>query len=216
VTLGRNERAVRTQAQDYDRSDPTDAQFVENVIWDEARVVFVTLNVPGSNNDTLLWTGAYSNPVAQQKEVAERTAADIRWLDAAFHEAEESHARAVVVILQADMWDPAALAPAGDGLSAYQPLVQELANLTEHFARPVLLLNGDSHLYETDHPLADPTSSTGSIYHTQAVPNLTRITVQGSTNAPAEWLRLTIDPRSATPFVWQNIAYCANPLGSCQ
>jgi hypothetical protein len=94
--------------------------------------------------------------------------------------------------------------------------VQELANLTERFARPVLLLNGDSHLYMTDHLLADPTSSTGVIHHTQAVLNLTRITVQGSTNAPAEWLRVTIDPRSQTPFVWQNVPYCANPLGSCK
>ena len=34
------------------------------------------------------------------------------------------------------------------------------------------------------------------IHGTQAVPNLTRITVQGSTNAPAEWLRLTIDPQA--------------------
>ena len=216
VTLGRNERKVRSQALHYDHSYPSDAQFVENAMWDESRVQFVTLNLPGSNNDTLLWSGAFSNPTAQQKEVAERTSADIRWLDAAFDEAEEDHARAVVIFVQADMWDPAAVVPGGDGLSAYQPFVQELANLTQHFGRPVLLLNGDSHLYMTDHPLADPTSATGVIHHTQAVPNLTRITVQGSTNAPAEWLRLTIDTHSATPFVWQNVAYCKNPLASCK
>ncbi|WP_394807929.1 hypothetical protein [Nitrosomonas sp.] len=29
------------------------------------------------------------------------------------------------------------------------------------------------------------------------MPNLTRITVQGSTTAPSEWLRLTIDPSQA-------------------
>jgi hypothetical protein len=48
------------------------------------------------------------------------------------------------------------------------------------------------------------------------VPNLLRITVQGSTNAPAEWLRLTIDPRSAEVFSWSNVAYCKDPLGNCQ
>jgi hypothetical protein len=49
------------------------------------------------------------------------------------------------------------------------------------------------------------------IHHTQAVPNLTRVVVQGSTNAPAEWLRLTIDTRKNQPFSWTNVAYCADP-----
>jgi hypothetical protein len=215
-TLGRHDRNVLSQAQAYDRAYPADKQFVENVVWEDSQVVFVTINVPGSNNDTLPWAGTFSNPAAQAQEVAERTAADIRWLQAAFQGAEESHARAVVIIQQADMFDPAALVPGGDGLSQYQPLVQAIADATQHFAKPVLLLNGDSHLYMTDHPLADPTSSTGVIHHTQAVPNLTRITVQGSTNAPAEWLRLTIDPHSKTPFTWENVAYCKDPLTSCK
>jgi len=34
--------------------------------------------------------------------------------------------------------------------------VKRLADLCLHFGRPVLLLNGDSHLFEADHPLADP------------------------------------------------------------
>src|SRR6266496_837433 len=110
------------------------------------------------------------------------------------------------------MWDPAALVPGGDGLNAYTPFVQELADLSVHFARPVLLINGDSHLFEADHPLADPASPAGQIHGTQAVPNLTRITVQGSTNKPREWLRLTIDPRSPQIFSWQNaIPICRSP-----
>jgi hypothetical protein len=216
TTLGRQEREVRSQATYFDRAFPADAQFVENVMWEDSHIVFVTLNVPGSNNDTLLWSGSFSNPSAQQNEVTQRTGADLRWLEAAFAEADEEHARAVVIALQANMWDPEALLPGGDGLNEYQPLVQKIADLSRRFARPVLLLNGDSHVYGTDHPLADPTSSTGVIHHTQAVPNLTRITVQGSTNAPAEWLRLTIDPRSQDVFTWQNVPYCANPLTSCK
>jgi hypothetical protein len=215
-TLGLHDRNVLSQAKAYDRNYPADKQFVENVVWEDSQVVFVTLNVPGSNNDTLPWAGSFANPAAQAQEVAERTAADIRWLQAAFQGAEQSHARAVVIIQQADMFDPAALVPGGDGLNQYDSLVQSIADLTQHFARPVLLLNGDSHLYMTDHPLADPASSTGMIHHTQAVPNLTRITVQGSTNAPAEWLRLTIDPHSKTPFTWENVAYCKDPLTSCK
>ena len=71
----------------------------------------------------------------------------------------------------------------------------------------MILINGDSQLFEADHPLADPNSILGKIHGTQAVSNLTRITVQGSTNHPSEWLRLTIDPRSPDIFSWKNVVY---------
>ena len=206
-TIGGREKRVLTQAETYSPHHPTDAQFVENVMWEDSQVVFVTLNMPGSNNDGLPWTAPFTNEAARLKEVAERTAADIRWLDRAFAHAEAYDARAVVIGLQADIWDPAAILPGGDGLNGYTSFVQKLADLSVRFGRPVLLINGDTHLYETDQPLADPTSATGKIHNTQAVPNLTRITVQGSTNPPSEWLRLTIDPRTRDVFSWENIVY---------
>lgn len=215
-TLGINEKTVRTQAKDFDPAYPADAQFVENVMWKDSRVVFVTLNLPGSNNDTLAWSGSFANPGAQMVEVSERTDADIRWLKAAFKEANDTHARALVLAVQADMWDLAAIQTGGDGLDKYTGFVKMLADLSVQFGRPVLLLNGDSHLYGADHPLADPASATGSIHATQSVPNLTRITVQGSTNAPAEWLRLTIDHHKHDVFSWKNVPYCVDPLASCQ
>ena len=215
-SLGMHQKIVATQARDFDPAYPADAQFVENVMWEDSRVVFVTLNIPGSNNDTLPWTGSFADPGAQMQEIAERNGANQRWLQAAFDKANRDRARAVVIAIQADMWDLTALEPGGDGLDQYTPFVQKLADLSVQFGRPVLLLNGDSHLYETDQPLADPASATGMVHHTQAVPNLTRITVQGSTNAPAEWLKLTIDPRRHSVFSWVNIPYCIDPLSSCQ
>jgi hypothetical protein len=111
------------------------------------------------------------------------------------------------------MWDPAALPAAGGaGLDQYTPFVKALADKTVVSGVEVLLLNGDTHLFEVDHPLADPNSAAGKIHNTRAVPNLTRITVQGSTNVPAEWLKLTINGRRPYPFSWQNIVYCQNPL----
>ncbi len=217
ITLGRGEMEVLSQAKAFEPAFPTDSRYVENVMWKAAGLVFVTLNVPGSNNDSLPWSGVFSNPSAQAQEIAERGAADIRWLEAAFALADMRHAKAVVIALQADMWDPAAVAPGGDGLSGYTPLVKRLADLTLRFGRPVLLLNGDTHLYESDQPLAVPASATGVIHGTPAVPNLTRITVQGSTNAPAQWLRLTIDTSGkGKPFTWSNVPYCKDPLTSCQ
>ena len=207
-TLGGRKRQVLSQAQVFDPANPTDAQFVENVMWEESQVVFVTLNMPGSNNDGLRWTAPFTNEPARVQEATERTAADIRWLREAFAVAEANRTQAVLIGLQADMWDPAAIVPGGDGLDGYTAFVRVLADLSVHFGKPVLLINGDSHLYGTDQPLADPHSTTGVIHTTQPVPNLTRITVQGSTNKPREWLRLTIDPRSAQVFSWENVVYC--------
>lgn len=214
MTLGHDADEVSTQARDFDPAHPEDAQFVENVMWEQSKVVFVTLNMPGSNNDSLPWSGAFANPTAQTQERDTRTAANMRWLQAAFDHARTAHARAVVIAQQADMWDPEAVS--GDGLGGYTPYVQKLADLATTFGRPVLLLNGDSHKFEADRPLADPTSDTGKIHHTQAVPNLQRLTVQGSTNAPAEWLRLTVDPRTPQMFSWSNVAYCKDPQTTCQ
>ncbi|MGH8549036.1 MAG: metallophosphoesterase [Methylococcales bacterium] len=162
-TLGVNEKQVSTQAKNLDPNYPADAQFVENVMWGASRVVFVTVNMPGSNNDTLPWTNGFDDPSAQALEVLERTDADIRWLVAAFDTAIHNKARAVVIALQGDMWDLTAVQPGGDGLDQYTRFVQVLADSSVQFGGPVLLLNGDSHVFGTDHPLADPTSATGVI-----------------------------------------------------
>lgn len=214
-TLGLHDMEVYSQAKYFSPSYPADAQFVENVIWMDARTVFVTVNMPGSDNDGLPWSSV-EDKTAREAEIAARTDADIRWLQAAFNLAEREHAAAVVIGLQADMWDPSALAAGGDGLDRYTGFVRELANQAVRFRRPVLLINGDSHLYGSDHPLADPSSTTGKIHNAAAAPNLTRVTVQGSTNAPGEWLRLTIDARAPSVFSWKNVAYCVDPLTSCK
>jgi hypothetical protein len=175
-------------------------------MWEESQVVFVTLNLPGSNNDGLKWTAPFTDEAARQQEATERTAADIRWLERAFAQAEADGAKGILIGTQADMWDPAAVVAGGDGLSGYTTFVQRLADLSIHFGKPVLLINGDSHVYEADHPLADPNGATGLIHGTQAVPNFTRITVQGSTNAK-EWLKLSIDPRQTDLFSWERVQY---------
>jgi hypothetical protein len=84
---------------------------------------------------------------------------------------------------------------------------------------PVLMLNGDSHVYRSDNPmsstdvctweLADPCVSVASMHPGHEVPNFHRIVVHGST-FPLEWLKLTVDPRASGsgptafgPFRWE-------------
>src|SRR5262245_28849017 len=108
-TLGQDPMHVISQAKVYDHHFPADAKYVENVMWQQGRTVFVTLNIPGgSNNDIDPWYAAtHSTPwnPDQQAEMDERTAADVRWLSSAFKKAEDDGANDVVIIGQSDMWD---------------------------------------------------------------------------------------------------------------
>jgi hypothetical protein len=206
-SLGQRSRRVQSQAQRFDRQHPADAAFVENVMWEASDVLFVAINLPGgSNNDTDVWYGAPTASQAQLAEAADRTAADLRWLDAAFARASEARAQAVVIQLQADMWDPEKGAA---HQAAYEPIVASIASHTLALRRPVLLVNGDSHVYRSDNPLAasDPLNF---MHPGHDVPNFHRLIVHGST-LPLEWLRLTIDrheapgPDSFGPFHWERV-----------
>jgi hypothetical protein len=214
TTLGGRKKQVVSQAQ---VGQGTDAKYVENVLWEQSKTVFVTIDIPGgSNNDTDPWFGANETAAqvaAQAAEVSERTAADLHWIDAAFAQAEADHATAVVIFEQADMWDLDGKDPSH--IANYKPFIDSIAAHTTAFGKPVLLFNGDSHIYRSDNPLApnapcviEPTSGAAAVACSsdasanQAgpynVPNFHRVVVHGST-FPLEWLELTIDPRASNP-----------------
>lgn len=204
ATLGGGRLRVTSQATAYDRRHPEDRAYVENVRWEAKDVVFLTLNIPGgSNDDTDPWYGTATVTPAQTAEVATRSAANLRWLESGFALARAGHARAVVVLEQADMWDVDG--KSATHLSNYEPYVAALAQGASTFGGPVLLVNGDSHAYRSDNPF-DPQapcvteSSAGEVACTEnlglhpgyTVPNFHRIVVHGSTS-PLEWLKLTVE-----------------------
>ena len=195
LSLGQRRRVLLSQSIAFDPRFPSDAKYVENVIWADARTLFVAINLPGgSNNDQDVWYGAPSASAEQTAEIAERTGADLRWLDTAFVLAKLIGAKAVVIQAQADMWDAE---KGAEHQAGYEPFVQSVASHTLAFGKPVLMLNGDSHVYLSDNPLSasDPLAFMHPGYD---VPNFHRIVVHGST-FPLEWLRLTIDPRACAP-----------------
>lgn len=225
-TLGAHKR-VQSQAQAFDRAHPADANYVENVMWEQSNILFATVNIPGgSNNDSDPWYGAPAMSERQLQERSERTAADLRWLDAAFERARKDDAKAVVIQTQADMWDLDGK-PASH-LTQYKPLIDRIAMHTQAFGKPVLLFNGDSHLYRSDNPLKPKSAClvegidgkegvcADDAYANQPggydVNNFHRITVHGST-FPLEWLKLTINPHARRanganvfgPFSWTRV-----------
>jgi hypothetical protein len=231
-TLGGRPKQVVSQAQ---VGMGTDANYVENVMWEQSKTLFVTLNIPGgSNNDDDNWFGQ-PRTQAQTDEIAQRTQADLDWLDAAFAQAQADGAGSVVILTQADMWDLDGKAPAH--IANYQPFIDSIASHTLAFGEPVLLINGDSHMYRSDNPLVPnapcvietgaPDTSTepcsDDAYDNQPnqpngyyVPNFHRIVVHGGTTYPAqplEYVRLTDDPRASNsttddsfgPFSWERV-----------
>jgi hypothetical protein len=199
-TLGQHPMQVQTQG----------APYVENVMWEQSKTVFVTLNVPGgSNNDIDPWY-AKTHPTSwnpdQATEMNARTAADVSWLNAAFAQAEADNAHSVVIVGQADMWDTTDL-PSHQ--TNYEPIIAAMASNSMAYGKPVLYLNGDSHVYRSDDPLQQgstcyteggPCAADAWLQHPfYDVPNFHRIVVHGST-FPLEWLKLSIDPAAA----WEN------------
>ena len=209
-TLGGRKKQVLSQAQYFDAlNHGTDGNYVENVIWEQSNVVFVTINLPGgSNNDNDIWYGAPTMTGAQADEISERTGADLRWLDQAFALAQNDDAEAVVIIAQADIWDPEKGAA---HQAQYEPFVLNVATLALAFGKPVLMFNGDSRVYLSHNPLS-PSDPLSFMHPGYDVPNFHRIVVHGST-FPLEWLRLTVDPRANAPqganafgpFSWERV-----------
>ena len=218
ATLGSGSMSTISQATAFDPAHTEDAAYAENVIWKRKGFVFVTLNIPGgSNNDTDPWYGAPATSDEQARETQQRTAADVRWLDRAFDIASAEDAQGLVLVQQSDMWDLDG--KAATHLSQYEPIVKSLAEHIEAFGRPVLALEGDSHVYRSDNPLQQGASCTGdqgvcsydawNSHPSYDVSNFHRIVVHGST-VPLEYLKLVItpgghQPTTATsfgPFSW--------------
>ncbi len=67
------------------------------------------------------------------------------------------------------------------------------------------LFNGDSHIYNSDNPLAAG-SKWLPPYKVGPVPNLARITVDGSTGVN-NYLRVTVHPRGGDVLTWERIPF---------
>ena len=145
---------VHSQAVEFNPAHPADKAFVENVWWEKSGVLFVTLNIPGgSNNGTDPWYGAPAMSPQQQQEVAVRSAATLRWIDAAYHRATTHGDIALVILTQADLWDVDEAATGAAHLSGYRQYIDKIAENTKAYGMPVLMVMGDSHTYRSDNPL---------------------------------------------------------------
>jgi hypothetical protein len=175
ASLGQRRLALERQS-----ADPRFSAYRENVRWTFGGIVFVALNVPGSNNN-LRQDGT------TDVEHAERMAANFEWLADAVRRAASADVRGLVVFAHAD---PSFERPARrlDGYARFREALQTHA---ARLGKPLLLVHGDGHRYRVDQPLRD--RATG-----QRLANFTRVEVFGAPEVG--WVRIDVDPANPRLF----------------
>jgi hypothetical protein len=200
TTLGQNSTHIDSQVA---------AGFPENVQLRRNGVDFAMVHVVGSNDGRQPWTGL-GRTVATAEQLAEEQARMTNAISVVrdtFAQARQRQDRAVMVLLQADMFDPTYTPNFATDISAFQPLVQALVDESSAFGGPVYLVNGDSHTYNSDFPLATGSTWLTTYGVTGSADNLERITVDGSNNNK-DWLKVTVNrPGADRALSWERIPY---------
>lgn len=165
---------------------PAFKTYVENArfIHDGAMVVLV--HVVGSNNNL-----EARDPTATAEFFA-REAADVAWLEDSFAIAQPRGVTAMVVAFHADPLESAnvwTLFPSQSGFT--KVIGRTLLPLAEKFAKPVLVIHGDSHLFRVDRPFFR--ERRGDPYA-----NVTRLEVFGEQHMHA--VQVTVHPGSRNAF----------------
>jgi predicted phosphodiesterase len=174
-------RTIRLERQS---ADPRFAEYREHVRWVAQDVLFVGLNVQGSNNNL-------GRTRAMDAEHEKRMAVVFDWLDEAVKAVEQRNLRGLVIFVQGDPdFGLAEQRPPGvpDGFERFRNVLRTHALWLK---KPVLFVHGDHHIYINDRPLRDPASG-------RVVPNFTRVQVFGS--PLVRWIKAWIDPSAPELF----------------
>lgn len=145
-SLGKNTMRLQRQAD----SGPQYSKYVENAYWIKNNFLFVSIHIPGSNNNN---EGAES----AIKEYEARNRANLVWIDQAFNLAVQKKYHGIIFAYQADMfYEPRQSSSSisiSNSNSGYRDTLEKLTVQAEAFNKPVLLIHGDSHQLKIDQPL---------------------------------------------------------------
>ncbi len=178
-SLGARKLALERQS---DRDAAHFPDYREHLRWIAGNVLFVGLNVQGSNNNL-------GRIPAMDAEHDARMAAVAAWLEDSVRVARERNLAGMVIFAQGDPDFERATRRKRDGFSGFRDALRDLAL---EFGKPVLFVNGDTHFYKLDKPLADPRTRL-------PIPNFTRVVVFGSPQT--RWIRAGID--ASTPQLFE-------------
>jgi len=183
---------------------PPGGAYSENTRWVYGDVIFVGLNVPGSNNNKVSSPQECASASARtpgdcdadNAEYVARNAANLGWLRQSFQLAKTRGAAGIMVVIQAnpgfDIPETESInerdLPAYDG---YTSFLGALLEETLFYPGQVVLVHGDTHFFTVDKPL---------INQANMVQNFTRLETFGSPNV--HWVKVDVNPRTATVFTF--------------
>jgi len=174
--------SLGTPALQLERQPGRYSEYREHMRWIAGNVLFVGVNVQGSNNNL-------GRTPAMDAEHRSRMAAVLAWLEESLRLAQERKLSGMLIFTQGDPdFEGRRRRKGPDGFAEIRNALRELAL---RFGRPVLFVNGDTHFYKLDKPLADP--ATGA-----PIRNFTRVVVYGSPQT--RWIRAETDPSSPQLF----------------
>jgi hypothetical protein len=162
---------------------------VENARWSHGGVVFATVDVVGSNNNL-------DRNAAAADEFYKRNAANVAWIADAFAEATKAGAKGVVIAMQANPHfeaEPEINAGFRDTIDAFTK--GALA-----FGKPVLIIQGDEHVFIVDQPLKDKDDNT--------IETAYRLQVMGERQVGA--VRVRVDTADTTLFSFRPLVPAEN------
>ena len=171
---------------------PQFAKFVENSLWVKGKFVFVSLHIPGSNNN-------YERTPASTQEYLERNTANLAWIEYAFQLAQKKNSAGIVFAFQADMF----YSPPGEVNSMNSGFVDTLnqfRSFAEKTTLPILLIHGDSHRLKIDQPLLDS--------RRRVLENVYRLEVMGADEVQA--VEVTVDDSKSSPFSFRPLLILDN------
>ena len=158
--------------------------FVENRRWRIGAVLFASIHVVGSNDNS-------GFDAASDAEHEGRMRAALAWMRAAFAEAKRSGVGAVVLFFHADPLFEIPF-PFRTGFNGF---IAALEREAAAFGRPVLIVHGDSHRLVLDRPLRTPEN--------EIMANLLRLVVPGA--YAIEGILVTVDPAADPPFSFARV-----------
>jgi hypothetical protein len=173
--------------------------YPENVRWKYGPVVYLGLNVQGSNDNYPYFgvdgeTRPDTEIARERAEEAARKAADIEWLREGFQYAASVRAKGVMIIWQADPnFNNEQHLPDPRSWDAFPDYVNALRSLTLAFRGQVVLVHGDSHYFKMDKPINGPTDG--------VLANFTRVETFGARNT--HWVSARIDPTDPNLFIFE-------------
>ncbi len=171
-------------------------RYPENARWRLGDVTFATLHVVGSNNN-LPDPSRSGGTRGDAQEFASRNAANLDWLRQTFERAAAENSMAVVLAMQADP----AFEAAPEHRGGFHDVLAALERETVTFAKPVVVVHGDSHVSRVDKPMVSATTG-------RVVENLTRVETFGSPDI--HWVRGTVDPGDPNVFTFRQELIEAN------